>query len=33
MAMMQGMSVRAAAGATRKDLHKIADTARRAWPA
>ncbi len=32
MTMMEGMSVRAAAGATRKELHKIADMALRAWP-
>ena len=32
MTMMEGMSVRAASGATRKELHKIADMALRAWP-
>jgi AcrR family transcriptional regulator len=32
MTMLEGMSVRAAAGATRKELHKIADMALRAWP-
>jgi AcrR family transcriptional regulator len=31
MTMMEGMSVRAAAGATRKDLHRIADLALRTW--
>ena len=33
MTMLEGMSVRAAGGATRKDLHKIADMALRTWPA
>src|SRR5262245_8519801 len=33
MTVMEGMSVRAAAGAKREDLHKIADMALRAWPA
>jgi AcrR family transcriptional regulator len=32
MTMLEGMSVRAAAGATRKELHKIADMAMRTWP-
>ena len=31
--IMQGMSVQAAGGASRKDLRTIADTALRAWPA
>ncbi len=31
--IMQGMSVQAAGGATRKELRAIADTALRAWPA
>jgi AcrR family transcriptional regulator len=31
--VMQGMSVQAAGGATRKELHAIADMALRAWPA
>jgi AcrR family transcriptional regulator len=33
MTVMEGMSVRAAAGATRAELHKVADMALRAWPA
>ncbi len=33
MTVMEGMSVRAAGGATREELHKIADMALRAWPA
>jgi AcrR family transcriptional regulator len=33
MTVLEGMSVRAAAGATRKELHKIADMALLAWPA
>ncbi|MPZ37428.1 MAG: TetR family transcriptional regulator [Rhizobiales bacterium] len=33
MVVLQGMSVSAAGGATRKDLHKVADMALRAWPA
>jgi AcrR family transcriptional regulator len=33
MTMLEGMSVRAAGGATRKELHKVADVALRAWPA
>lgn len=33
MTMLEGMSVRAAGGATRKELHKIADMALRSWPA
>jgi AcrR family transcriptional regulator len=32
MTVLEGMSVRAAAGATRKELHKVADMALRAWP-
>ena len=32
MTVLEGMSVRAAAGATRKELHKVADVALRAWP-
>jgi AcrR family transcriptional regulator len=31
-AMVHGMSIRAAAGASRAELHRIADTALRAWP-
>jgi AcrR family transcriptional regulator len=31
--VLEGMSVRAAAGATRKELHKVADMALRTWPA
>jgi hypothetical protein len=31
--MMEGMSVRSAGGATREELHKIADMALRTWPA
>jgi transcriptional regulator BetI-like protein len=31
--VMQGMSVQAAGGVTRKELRAIADTALRAWPA
>jgi hypothetical protein len=33
MTVLEGMSVRAAGGATRKELHKVADMALRAWPA
>jgi AcrR family transcriptional regulator len=33
MTVMEGMSVRAASGAARKELHKVADMALRAWPA
>jgi AcrR family transcriptional regulator len=33
MTMMEGMSVRSAGGATREELHKIADMALRTWPA
>lgn len=32
MTMLEGMSVRAAGGATRKELRKIADLALRCWP-
>jgi AcrR family transcriptional regulator len=32
MTMLEGMSVRAAAGATRRELRKIADMALRSWP-
>lgn len=32
MTMLEGMSVRAAGGATRKELRKIADLALRSWP-
>ncbi len=32
MTMLEGMSVRAAAGATRKELRKVADMALRSWP-
>jgi AcrR family transcriptional regulator len=31
--VMQGMAVQASGGASRKELHEIADTALRAWPA
>jgi AcrR family transcriptional regulator len=31
--VVRGMSVQAAGGATREQLHKVADTALRAWPA
>ena len=33
MTVLEGMSVRAASGATREQLHKIADMALRGWPA
>ena len=33
MTMLEGTSVRAAAGATRKELRKVADVALRTWPA
>jgi hypothetical protein len=33
MTVMEGMSVRAAGGATREELHKVADMVLRAWPA
>lgn len=33
MTVMEGMCVRATGGATRKDLHKIADMALLSWPA
>lgn len=33
MTVLEGMSVRAAAGASRKDLYKVGDMAMRAWPA
>ena len=33
MTLLEGMSMRAAAGATRKELHKVADMALRSWPA
>ncbi|MGE0626856.1 MAG: TetR/AcrR family transcriptional regulator [Hyphomicrobiaceae bacterium] len=33
MTILEGMSVRAAVGASRKDLQKIADLALRVWPA
>jgi AcrR family transcriptional regulator len=33
MTVLEGMSVRAAAGATREELHRVADMALRAWPA
>jgi AcrR family transcriptional regulator len=33
MTVLEGMSVRAAGGATREELHKVADMALRAWPA
>jgi AcrR family transcriptional regulator len=32
MTVLEGMSVRAAGGATREDLHKIADMTLRTWP-
>ncbi|HEX7960665.1 MAG TPA: TetR/AcrR family transcriptional regulator [Terriglobales bacterium] len=32
MTVIHGMSIRAAAGASRAELHRIADTALRAWP-
>ena len=32
MTVLEGMSVRAAGGATRKELHRIADMALRVWP-
>ena len=32
MTVLEGMSVRAAGGATREELHKIADMTLRAWP-
>ena len=32
MVVLEGMSVRAAGGATREELHKVADMALRAWP-
>jgi AcrR family transcriptional regulator len=33
MTVLEGMSVRAAAGASREELHKVADLALRTWPA
>jgi AcrR family transcriptional regulator len=33
MTVLEGMSVRAASGVTREELHKVADMALRAWPA
>jgi AcrR family transcriptional regulator len=33
LTVLEGMSVRAASGATREQLHKIADMALRGWPA
>jgi AcrR family transcriptional regulator len=33
MVVLEGMSVSSAGGATRKDLHKVADMTLRAWPA
>jgi AcrR family transcriptional regulator len=33
MTVLEGMSLRAAGGATRRELHKVADMALRAWPA
>jgi AcrR family transcriptional regulator len=33
MTVMEGMSVHAAGGATREELHKVADMVLRAWPA
>ena len=33
MTVLEGMSVRAAGGATREELHKVADLALRTWPA
>jgi AcrR family transcriptional regulator len=33
MTILEGMSVRAAGGASRPELHKVADVALRAWPA
>jgi AcrR family transcriptional regulator len=33
MTVLEGMSVRAAGGATREELYKVADMALRAWPA
>jgi AcrR family transcriptional regulator len=33
MVVLEGMSVRAAGGATREELHKVADMTLRAWPA
>jgi AcrR family transcriptional regulator len=32
MTVLEGMSVRAAGGATREELHKVADMVLRAWP-
>lgn len=32
MTVLEGMSLRAAGGATRKELHKVADLALRTWP-
>ena len=32
MTVLEGMSVRAAAGASREELHKVAELALRAWP-
>jgi AcrR family transcriptional regulator len=33
MTVLEGMSVRAAAGASREELHRVADLALRVWPA
>jgi AcrR family transcriptional regulator len=33
MTVLEGMSVRAAGGATREELHKVADMVMRGWPA
>jgi AcrR family transcriptional regulator len=33
MTVLEGMSVRAASGVTREELHKVADMALRGWPA
>ena len=33
MTVLEGMSVQAAGGASREDLHKVADMTMRSWPA
>jgi hypothetical protein len=33
MTVLEGMSVQAAGGASRADLHKVADMTLRSWPA
>ena len=32
MTVLEGMSIRAAGGATREELHKVADMTLRSWP-